>query len=143
MLVGVDVEVRDSGSTGLMRRLEGLAGSVTIGVHEDAGAYPDGTPVATVGAAHEFGGGVPQRSWLRGYLDDGGTGELGEVAQASIGEVVDGDAPDTVVVSVGEAGVDGIVARMNRGIAGEGGEPSRTLQDTGKLRDSIAFEVEP
>jgi hypothetical protein len=143
VLMGVSVEVKDSGATGLVAHLEGLGQAVTIGVHEGAGNYPDGTPVTVVGARHEFGDGVDERSWLRGYLDAGGTAELADAAQGQIGEVVDGADPDTVGEKVGEVAVAGIVARMDRGIPGAAGGPARDLQDTGQLVDSITYEVAP
>ena len=48
--------------------------SVTVGIHADDGAaVKEGSEeltVAEVAAVHEFGIGVPERSWLRGYVDE-------------------------------------------------------------------------
>lgn len=44
---------------------------VTIGLHEGAGDYPDGTSVVEVGLWNEFGTRtIPERSWLRSAIDD-------------------------------------------------------------------------
>jgi len=140
----VETEVRDTGATGILARLGALDLEVTIGIHESAGTYPNGTPVAAVGAAQEFGTPTtPARSWQRGWLDSGGQSVIANTAQAQIVEVVDGAAAETVGKAIGEASVKGIVERMNRGIAGAGGEESRNLRDTGRLIESITFEVLP
>lgn len=139
-MTGVEFEVRDSGATELGQTLGELAQSLTIGVHEDAVPYEDGTPVATVGAAHEFGSGVPTRSFLRGWVDSGGTRVIGDAGQDAIGDAVDGAAPDLITERIGDATVSGVVARMDAGIRGDGGEEARDLQDSGRLRDSIEWQ---
>jgi hypothetical protein len=45
-----------------MKKLDGSF--VTAGIHEDAGSYPDGTSVAFVAAANEFGFSGPARPFL-------------------------------------------------------------------------------
>jgi hypothetical protein len=140
----VELEVKDTGSTSLAKRLGALTQTITIGIHEDAGSYPDGTPVAVVGAAQEFGTPTtPARSWLRGWLDSGGQSVIANTAQQQISKVVDGDAPASVGAELGGASVKGIVDRMDRGISGAGGEPARDLRDTGRLIEAIEFEVTP
>lgn len=42
-----------------------------VGIPENAGNYPNGTPIAQVAAAHEFGTEhVPQRAFIRGWFDE-------------------------------------------------------------------------
>ncbi len=41
------------------------AAKVLAGIPSDAAPYPDGTSVAKVGIAHEYGIGVPERSFMR------------------------------------------------------------------------------
>lgn len=46
---------------------------VSVGVHQDAGSYPGGEDVLTVGLAHEFGvpdRGLPERSYMRSAIDE-------------------------------------------------------------------------
>ena len=149
--MGLEVEIKDSGATSLAKRLSDLGQELTIGLHEDTPAYPDGTPVATVGSANEFGTDtLPQRSWLRGWVDSGGENKVGDTGQAQIVEVVDGAAPDTVSVKVGEMSVKGITERIEGGIfpplspttlanpARVGGDTP--LMDTEHMVDNIAWE---
>lgn len=66
--------VVDRGWQEILRTTARLSGTrIVVGVAEDA-TYPDGTPVALVGAAHEFGvpGRVPQRPWLTAAFDTAG-----------------------------------------------------------------------
>ncbi len=141
MATGVDVEIKDSGATGLEGRLRELGQSVTVGIHEDAEPYADGTSVVMVGAVHEFGSGdVPQRSYLRGYVDGPGKKELGRVAAGKVGAVVDGADPDTIGEALGEFAVAGVLGFMGAGIVGSPAGPARTLDDTGHLRSQITHQ---
>jgi hypothetical protein len=136
--MGVDVQVRDSGATGLKQRLRGLSQAVTVGVHEDAEPYPDGTSVVMVGAVQEFGSEhVPARSFLRSYADGKGQLEVGNAGQIQTGRVVDGETPDSLGRVIGEVAVAGVIAGMNAGIEGVPSGEARELRDTGHLHDSI------
>ena len=45
--------------------------SVTVGVHSDAGMHPDaGVEITVLAGWHEFGLGVPERSFLRATFDE-------------------------------------------------------------------------
>ena len=64
------VQVRDRGAKKRLANLKRPA-HVTVGVHADDGAEPDGDSgitVAEVAAIHEFGLGVTERSWLRDFV---------------------------------------------------------------------------
>jgi len=45
-------------------------GSVLVGIPSDAAPYPDGTRVVDVAVSHEFGIGVPERSFLRSTVSE-------------------------------------------------------------------------
>ena len=136
--MGVEVEVKDNGGTRIKVSLENLTQAVTIGVHEDAPDYPDGTSIIVVAATQELGSDdVPARSYLRGWVDSGGQSVVANVGQAQIGKVVDGAAPATVGVEIGEASVKGVLARMEQGIFGDPDGERRELNRTGHLRDNI------
>lgn len=55
-----------------LKRIRGKENAyVTIGVHEDAGAYPDGTSVVQVALWNEFGtDNMPERSFIRSTVDE-------------------------------------------------------------------------
>lgn len=70
---GVRIVKRDTGMGELRKQLKSRPG-VTVGVHADKGAEPhgdddDGLTVADIAGIHEYGLGVPERSWLRDFVD--------------------------------------------------------------------------
>lgn len=71
--MGSKVTVKDHGYNALMKRMRDAAGKVTVGIHEEEGAEPEGdsgATVAEVAAIHELGlGGQEQRSFVRAYVD--------------------------------------------------------------------------
>ena len=147
LLMGVEVTVRDTGATGVMTRIKGLAQTMVFGVLDDAQPYPDGTSVAEVAAVHEFGtDAIPGRPFLRGFVDSGGKAEIADAGQAQIGKVIDGAAPPTVSEAMGNVSVAGVRKLIEAGINpplkdGSGRTP---LIDTGHLRDSIDWsEAKP
>lgn len=116
----VKITDRDRGASYLRRRAAELANKVEfgVGVPESAGIYPDGTPIATVAAAHEFGLGVPQRSFIRGWFDGKGAGFYGrELAKMAQNTVIRGVPIDGQIAAFGEKCVREIQARMDEGIA--------------------------
>lgn len=67
----VTIRTRDTGMAKFLKRLK--SPEVTVGVHEDDGSAIDADSdltVAEVAAVHEFGLGVPERSWLRDFVDE-------------------------------------------------------------------------
>jgi hypothetical protein len=149
--MGVEVTVKDMGGVAMLGRIDAIPQSMTIGVHEDADPYPDGTDVATVAAAHEFGTeSIPERSFLRGWLSSGGESVIANEGERQIGAVVDGNDPKSITVVIGAASVKGITDRMDSGIdpplapatlANPDRDPAGTpLLDTRRLRDSITTE---
>ena len=142
MGASVEVQVTDSGAVSAQRRFRDLFESLTVGVHEDAGTYEDGTPVAMVASAHEFGTSkTPQRSWMRGWLDSGGREMMGRAFEIQLGRVIDGEDPGRAADEIGVMMVEGIKRRMDRGIAAAGGGSPRDLQRTGRMIGDITFEV--
>jgi hypothetical protein len=64
---------------------------VTIGIHEDAGAYPDGTSVVQVALWDEFGTETsPERSFFRSTLDRK-EGQINQWREEMIKKIVDGE----------------------------------------------------
>jgi hypothetical protein len=63
---------RDRGYRKTIRAIrKGRHGTVTVGIHSGDGSKErkSGLTVARLGAIHEFGEGVPQRSWLGGWFE--------------------------------------------------------------------------
>lgn len=152
----MSVRDTDRGASYLLKRAAQLANrtSFGVGVPENAGTYPDGTPVTTVAAAHEFGlGNVPQRSFIRSWYDGKGEGfwgrELARMAQQSLMQGTDLNA---LIAQFGERSVQEIRARMDAGIAPElqdetvarkrasgSATPETPLEDTHQLREAITW----
>lgn len=122
------VTVKDNGLKQLLKSLHELP-TVTVGVHQEAGAALSSSgdaTVAEVAAFHEFGLGVPERSWLRDFVDENRT-ELLSMLRASALEVAKGANAHRQMERFGLAVVGMIKERIIAGI-----EPS--LKEVTKLR---------
>lgn len=123
---------RDRGYKALKRRLLDLGDKeVAVGIPEDA-TYPNGTPVALVGAVHEFGNAEHKaKAPLRKAFDRGKAEvrlEVRKVARA----IVDGRmTEEQALLGLGEKQVELVRQEVIR--AG--------LVDSGRLRDSYQAEV--
>lgn len=152
--------VRDT-DRGLAKRiasLEGLSRAVTVGVHGDQGGEPaEGGEItlAEVAAIHEFGLGVPERSFLRAFVDEHRT-ELQAMMRASAQAVAAGKLTSEVALErfglrvVGMvkkrivAGIDPPLAEATKEqkAARTGGPKDTPLILWGQLISSILHEVE-
>lgn len=100
----VRVRETDNGYKALFARLEGAAGSVTVGIHEAEGAQEaeegDGLTVLDVAAINEYGGpenNPPQRSFLGAWSDET-EAENRERLQRGMEAVVAGKLPSAEVM---------------------------------------------
>lgn len=148
----VAVRDTDRGYKALLKRVLKAAEqvTVTVGIHEAEGdADHEGATVADVGSFHEFGLGVPQRSFIRDWADEN-EGENKERIR-KIGEaIVTGkiDSPEQGLERFGLFAVGSIQQRMATGIEPElspatiaSKGSSVPLIDTGVLRSSITHKV--
>lgn len=167
----VTVKISDKGVIKTGRALFGRkAASVTVGVFGDKGAQPASTAsdegegqasltIAQLAEIHEFGLGVPERSFIRSFFD-GREAEIGAMLNALMKQLLnkaiktgkaisDGDKRK-VLEKIGLYCVGQIQGRMANGditpalsqrtIDRKGS--SVPLIDTGQLRSSITHEVE-
>lgn len=68
---GIAIRTRDTGLSKFLKRL--TSPEITVGVHSaDGSEMQDDSDltVAEIAAIHEFGLGVPERSWLRDFVDE-------------------------------------------------------------------------
>lgn len=150
------VSVRDNGYKGLIGRLS-KPSTVTVGVHMAEGSEQsaDGDiTVAEIAAIHEFGLGVPERSWLRDFVDENrdeihqlmrragreiAAGMEPEKAMARFGLVIVGKVKERII-----AGIDPPLAEVTK-IAKQrktrGGPKDTPLILFGQLISAIAHEV--
>lgn len=133
--------------------IEALSGNpkVRVGIMGDSNKRKDGLSNATIGAIHEFGHGVPQRSFIRRPLIDG----LDQAVQASIGpgdleQMTDEKSLVPFVRKIGIIAEEVIQTAFDTGGNGKWpkwitpGYSSNTgniLVDSGQLRDSITSVV--
>lgn len=155
-MAGGAVRDRDRGWKRTLRRLFGARRPVTlsVGIHEDKGGGAakegaDGLTVAQVGAFHEFGLGVPRRSFIADWADENEARHKSQLAKMAKA-VAKGAVPSVEVglerlgnLYVGEvqrriaAGIDPPLAQSTIDRKGS----SVPLIDTGQLRSSITYKV--
>lgn len=148
------VKDRDRGYAALMKRIRAAQGKpiVTVGIHEAEGGASHGEDdlsVAELGEIHEYGLGVPERSFIRAWADENQQEHEGQLRK--IGEaVVKGTVPSIEqglerfgLLAVGQIQqriADGIEPELAAStIAAKGS--STPLVDTGVLRSSITSKV--
>lgn len=141
----------DKGFRALQKRVFGLLNpSVSVGVTAKSGAQKTdgGMTVLDVANIHEFGlGTVPERSFLRAYIDEN-QGRIQKMLVVLLESVVAGKrSPQQALDILGAKMVGEIQARISAGIsppltpetiARKGSDVP--LIDTGQLRASITFE---
>ncbi len=115
--------------------------TINVGILEDAGTYPNGTSVATVGAVHEYGLGVPQRSFLKVPFEEAEK-DIEENSAKISKELIEGDIDlDEAVETMGEY----LVTVSKNSWTDNNWAPTKSsnppLYDTGQLFDSINYEV--
>lgn len=122
------VKVVDRGYNALLGRLVRGAGKVTVGIHEQEGAAPEGDSgitVAEVAALHEFGlGGQEQRSFVRAYVDQRDAQIQGSMRQ------------------IGEGIVSGKIPSVEQGLEQLGAEAASGMQDF-ITSGSVQPEIKP
>lgn len=149
----------DRGFKGLLQRLNKKAVDLTVGLHEQDGAETkltddedergEGTPLIVVALAHEFGLGVPRRSFIRDWEDqkrEEHKDDLRKIAKAVILNQV--PSSEKGLERLGSLYVAQVQKRISDGIQPALEEEtkirkgsSKPLIDTGQLRSSIAFAV--
>lgn len=149
----LSIKITDRGASYLFRRAAELANRVTfgVGVPADAGNYPNGTPIPVVAAAHEFGLGVPQRSFIRGWFDEKGPQRfMSDFAVAAQTSLIRGTELQGLLKARGDQYVAELQQRMDQHIdpalqdatvtrkhAHGSSTPETPLEDTHLLRNSI------
>ena len=138
----------------LLKALKVPSLDLKVGIFSDAGASPSGLTVAEVATYHEFGYGVPERSFLRAYLEQNQEKVLDTLIQ-QLQSVLDGKRPlKTALDRVGLLMVGEIKERISDGIAPPleeatiakktraGNRGDVPLINYGQLRNSIVHKVE-
>lgn len=152
------VRVVDRGANDLLRRLrEAAAGyHVKVGViGAEAAADHGGMTNADIASYHEFGLGVPQRSFIREWADENEGQNKAKLRRAGREILKNKSTVQTELERFGVEAVGSIQQRMASGPSswkplaeatvrrktGRSGDRTARLIDTGQLRSSITHEV--
>lgn len=145
--------VKDSGWSDYFRKLiEETSRSITVGIHEDETDREidsDFKTNAEIGYIHEFGLGVPRRSFLREPFESNHDRLVRMQQQifkaAAVGQI----APSSVLPLIGESAVSLLKNNIRDGISPPLSpttvalkKSSTPLIDTGQLLNSIDYQVE-
>ena len=152
------VTVRDRGHDALLQQIrltQGRKYDLQIGIPDDVGDRihdaESGLTISELGAIHELGLGVPQRSFIGGWYDENRDRVLARVRQASADFVVGRTKNlELSLRNIARLYGEEMKARMNAGISPELADatvekkrrkgaphPETPLEDTLVLRDSI------
>lgn len=144
----------DKGYKQLNSALKSVNKTLTVGIHEDAGAKGHGKgriSIAEIGAVHEFGvpGKIPQRSFIRGWFDESQAAATDTLRRAAQGVRSGKNTVDKALSLVGLRFVGDIQKRIARNIPPlplnqstiDRKGSSVPLIDSGQLRSSIGFQV--
>lgn len=144
------VRVRDNGYSRVVANVAALSSpvAVKVGVLDDK-PHGDGVTVADIALVHEYGlGDVPERSFLRAWVDENKAEIARRLKQAAEDAVFGRQAPDVAMQRFGLWAVGEIKKRIVAGIsppldprtvARKGS--STPLVDTGQLLSSITSAV--
>lgn len=144
----------DRGWKALKARLDKFAGAVkeiTVGIHAQDGDAPKGdTKLLDVALAHEFGLGVPRRSFIADWHEENrakheqqmiamakaivaGTVPSAEVAAQRLANLWVGEVQKRIVAGIAPALAEETVRRK---------KSSTPLIDTGQLRSSVSYAID-
>lgn len=115
MASSVTIRTKDTGFAKFLKRL--TSPEVTVGVHQDKGSAIDeggDLTVAEIAAIHEYGLGVPERSWLRAFVDENREQLLDMLAKVAV-QTASGNG-DQAMERFGLAVVGMVKKRITEGI---------------------------
>jgi hypothetical protein len=125
--------------------------SLTAGIHASEGAeqHKGGLTNADVGSFHEFGFGVPQRSWLRAYFDANEARLASLVEDAIVASVIDGADLEQqlgliavqIEGEIKERILAGIGPELSDATKRKRGESAVPLLDSGQLLGAIRAQL--
>jgi hypothetical protein len=131
--------------------IDSLGLGVTVGIHGEEGSSGHGGGLTNVdlGAIHEYGLGVPQRSFLRQWADESQDAIASQIEQA-VDAVLGGATPQDAAQRLALWAEGEVKARLIAGIGPplseatkrKRGESAKALVDTGQMLGSIRGKPE-
>lgn len=148
------VRVRDRGASRVVREIKARGTSgVEVGVLGTKGAAAhrgsdEGITVAEIAEIHEFGLGVPERSWLRAWVDENESKIKARIRKETQAMIREKRPRAQVIARIGVWIQGEIQQRIADGIPPENAETtiqrkgsSTPLIDQGQMRQSITYRV--
>lgn len=126
-------------------RGNGFRGTISSGIHSEEGGaqHEAGMSIAELGSIHEFGLGVPERSFIRAWFDEN-KDDLNDAIKAELEFALASGNLETVLPQLAVSIQASIQERISNGIDPENAEStirrkgsSTPLVDTGVLRSAI------
>lgn len=150
---------RDNGYAKMLADLDALGKvAVTVGIHEEEGAAPDGESeltIAEIAEANEFGIGVPARPFISAWADEKGAAFVTRMRDESAAAVAAKASPAQRLDALAQLGAGEVQQKIAAGIdppnapatvekktRGKGGATT-PLIDTGIMRSSIRGKIGP
>ena len=143
--------IKDSDVNAIRRFAKALAGgAVTVGIHEGEAAKEHrseddsaGLTVGELAEIHEFGLGVPRRSFIAAWADESQDKIATVVVRGGKALASRKITMPQLLEQTGAWAVGSIQDRMANGIAPDSLVDGRTIRliDTGQLRSSITYQV--
>lgn len=144
------VRDKDNGYEKLRMRMRAPAASIVVGV-DSRPHEPSGKPTDEIALIHEYGQGVPQRSFLRAWVDEN-LNNIELKIQQETGRYLFGEQSWTKAQErIGQYCVNGIRARMMREIPPplldttiarkHGPHPHIPLLDTMQMYEAVVYEL--
>jgi hypothetical protein len=144
------VESKDHGADALVKALRSVKGAeLRVGILDKGDDDHAGLTVAELAAIHEFGLGVPERSFIRGWYDEN-IDQIRELIKKQLARVARGEVSEVnawkqlgalFVAQIQKRIVERIPPPLAEStIKAKGSDVP--LVDTGQLKSSITFKVE-
>lgn len=145
----VRIKDTDKGLKAVVKRLNTGMGSVAVGVFADkSGAYKGGTTVVQVAEIHEFGLGVPRRSFIADWADQNRGAINAQLKNLAIGIASNQITAPQARELFGTWAVGEVQKRISSGIPPALAEStikrkgsSTPLIDSGQLRANVTFKT--
>lgn|ERR1700690_2287246 len=140
----------DNGYEKLRMRMSAPAASILVGV-DSRPHEPSGKPTDEIALIHEYGLGVPQRSFLRAWVDENLNNIELKIQQETATYLFGEQSWTKAQERIGEFCVNGVRARMKREIPPplahetirrkEGPFPHIPLLDTMQMYEAVVYEL--
>jgi hypothetical protein len=149
--VKVSVTDRDNGAKKKIKEFLAATKRVSVGIHGDAtGEYEDdGSTVLDIGAIHEFGIGVPRRSFIADWVDQKQTEIKSKIKTLAVHYARGRLTLDQALDQLGQWAVGSIQERISARIPPPLAQStidrkgsSVPLIDTNVLRSSISYKID-